>query len=90
MCFCALDPFTPPRFPVQRRNMERLTLACGGVAVNSTEDLSKEVLGWAGQVGTSRDFFTLRCLGLCIRPRVSILSFPRCRKLQGLFMKQAT
>eukprot|EP00903_Cladosiphon_okamuranus_P019182 g17644.t1 len=34
----------------KRRNMERLTLACGGVAVNSTEDISEEMLGWAGQV----------------------------------------
>eukprot|EP00752_Nemacystus_decipiens_P014358 g12772.t1 len=34
----------------KRRNMERLTLACGGMAVNSTEDLSEEMLGWAGQV----------------------------------------
>ncbi|CAN0193800.1 unnamed protein product, partial [Ectocarpus fasciculatus] len=30
--------------------MERLTLACGGMAVNSTEDISEEMLGWAGQV----------------------------------------
>lgn len=30
--------------------MERLTLACGGVAVNSTEGLSLEMLGWAGHV----------------------------------------
>lgn len=30
--------------------MERLTLACGGVAVNSTEGLSREMLGWAGHV----------------------------------------
>lgn len=35
---------------VQRRNMERLTLACGGMAVNSTDDMSEEMLGWAGQV----------------------------------------
>lgn len=34
----------------KRRNMERLTLACGGVAVNSVEDLSKEVLGFANSV----------------------------------------
>jgi T-complex protein 1 subunit zeta len=29
----------------KRRNMERLTLACGGVAVNSVDELSPEVLG---------------------------------------------
>lgn len=34
----------------KRRNMERLTLACGGMAVNSTDDISEEMLGWAGQV----------------------------------------
>lgn len=34
----------------KRRNMERLTLACGGQPVNSVEDLNESVLGWAGQV----------------------------------------
>lgn len=34
----------------KRRNMERLTLACGGVPVNSFEDLEPSVLGWAGKV----------------------------------------
>ncbi len=34
----------------QRRNMERLVLACGGSAVNSVEDMSPAVLGWAGKV----------------------------------------
>ena len=34
----------------KRRNMERLTLACGGQAVNSFENLTSEVLGHAGQV----------------------------------------
>ncbi|CAL8471297.1 g10839 [Coccomyxa elongata] len=34
----------------KRRNMERLTLACGGSAVNSVEELAPEVLGHAGQV----------------------------------------
>lgn len=38
----------------QRRNMERLTLACGGMAVNSTEDISEEMLGWAGQVRSGK------------------------------------
>jgi len=31
----------------KRRNMERLTLACGGTAVNSLQDLNKDVLGFA-------------------------------------------
>lgn len=34
----------------KRRNMERLTLACGGNAVNSVEDLTVEDLGFAGKV----------------------------------------
>ena len=34
----------------KRRNMERLSLACGGTAMNSVEDLSPEDLGYAGLV----------------------------------------
>lgn len=34
----------------KRRNMERLTLACGGVPVNSFDDLEVDVLGWANHV----------------------------------------
>lgn len=34
----------------KRRNMERLTLACGGTAVNSVDDLEPSVLGHAGVV----------------------------------------
>ncbi|WFD07613.1 T-complex protein 1 subunit zeta [Malassezia vespertilionis] len=34
----------------KRRNMERLQLCCGGVAQNSVDDLTPEVLGWAGLV----------------------------------------
>ncbi|KAK7210476.1 hypothetical protein V2G26_017654 [Clonostachys chloroleuca] len=34
----------------KRRNMERLQLICGGVAQNSVDDLSEDVLGWAGLV----------------------------------------
>ncbi|TFK85356.1 chaperonin-containing T-complex zeta subunit Cct6 [Polyporus arcularius HHB13444] len=34
----------------KRRNMERLQLVCGGVAQNSVDDLSPDVLGWAGLV----------------------------------------
>jgi len=34
----------------KRRNMERLTLACGGIAINSLDDLSPEILGHAGVV----------------------------------------
>lgn len=30
--------------------MERLTLACGGFPINSVEDLSEEMLGFAGKV----------------------------------------
>lgn len=34
----------------KRRNMERITLACGGVSCNSVDDLQPNVLGKAGQV----------------------------------------
>jgi len=34
----------------KRRNMERLTLSSGGVAVNSVESLDPSVLGWAEEV----------------------------------------
>ena len=34
----------------KRRNMERIALACGGVAVNSEVDLDESVLGYAGKV----------------------------------------
>jgi T-complex protein 1 subunit zeta len=34
----------------KRRNMERLQLACGGVAQNSVDDLTPEILGYAGLV----------------------------------------
>ncbi len=34
----------------KRRNMERLQLICGGIAQNSVEDLTPDVLGYAGHV----------------------------------------
>ncbi|KAL9261500.1 T-complex protein 1 subunit zeta 1-like protein [Drosera capensis] len=34
----------------KRRNMERLVLSCGGEAVNSVDDITPDVLGWAGLV----------------------------------------
>lgn len=34
----------------KRRNMERLQLCCGGIAMNSVDDLSPDVLGYAGLV----------------------------------------
>lgn len=34
----------------KRRNMERLTLACGGVAVNSVDELTLDCLGYAEDV----------------------------------------
>jgi T-complex protein 1 subunit zeta len=34
----------------KRRNMERLQLVCGGIAQNSVDDLTPEVLGYAGLV----------------------------------------
>jgi T-complex protein 1 subunit zeta len=34
----------------KRRNMERLTLACGGIALNSFDDMLPEHIGYAGLV----------------------------------------
>ena len=34
----------------KRRNMERLSLACGGMAMNSVDDLTEDCLGYAGLV----------------------------------------
>jgi T-complex protein 1 subunit zeta len=34
----------------KRRNMERLTLACGGSPVNSVDDLEADMLGWTGKI----------------------------------------
>jgi T-complex protein 1 subunit zeta len=34
----------------KRRNMERLPLACGGMAMNSVDDLTEDCLGYAGLV----------------------------------------
>ncbi len=34
----------------KRRNMERLSLACGGMAMNSVDDLTPDCLGYAGLV----------------------------------------
>lgn len=34
----------------KRRNMERLALACGGMAMNSVDELTEDVLGHAGLV----------------------------------------
>lgn len=54
-----IDPFSLDEFAkagilalrrAKRRNMERITLACGGEAVNSVDDLTPECLGHAGLV----------------------------------------
>lgn len=34
----------------KRRNMERLQLICGGISQNSVDDLTPDVLGWAGTI----------------------------------------
>lgn len=50
----------------KRRNMERLSLACGGAALNSFDDLSVDVLGQAGlvyeyQLGEEKFTFVEKC-----------------------------
>merc|ERR1719500_1584475 len=50
----------------KRRNMERLALACGGVAMNSVEELTEDCLGQAGLVyehilGENKFTFVEKC-----------------------------
>jgi len=54
----------------KRRNMERLTLACGGSPIHSVEDLDPSMLGWAGKVSEvtlGEDKFTF--VEECKRPK---------------------
>ncbi|XP_044532316.1 T-complex protein 1 subunit zeta isoform X3 [Gracilinanus agilis] len=54
----------------KRRNMERLTLACGGMAMNSLEELSPDCLGHAGLVyeyTLGEEKFTF--IEKCVNPR---------------------
>ncbi|XP_039076541.1 T-complex protein 1 subunit zeta-2 isoform X1 [Hyaena hyaena] len=54
----------------KRRNMERLSLACGGMAVNSLEDLNIDCLGYAGLVHEctlGEEKFTF--IEACVNPR---------------------
>lgn len=57
----------------KRRNMERLQLVCGGTAQNSVDDLTPDVLGWAGlvyehQLGEEKYTFIV---GLVFQPSTS-------------------
>jgi len=50
----------------KRRNMERLSLACGGIAMNTLDDLSESCLGYAGLVyehvlGENKFTFVEKC-----------------------------
>lgn len=50
----------------KRRNMERLTLACGGNALNSFDDMSEDDLGyaekvWEEELGEERYTFVVGC-----------------------------
>ncbi|KAB0378944.1 hypothetical protein FD755_010522 [Muntiacus reevesi] len=54
----------------KRRNMERLTLACGGIALNSLDDLNPDCLGHAGLVyeytlGKEKFTFIKKCNNPC-------------------------
>uniref|UniRef100_A0A7N4NHG9 Chaperonin containing TCP1 subunit 6B n=1 Tax=Sarcophilus harrisii TaxID=9305 RepID=A0A7N4NHG9_SARHA len=54
----------------KRRNMERLTLACGGMAMNSLDDLNPDCLGHAGLVyeyTLGEEKFTF--IEKCVNPR---------------------
>ncbi len=39
----------------KRRNMERLSLSCGGIPVNSVDELQPDVLGYAGRYSTNNN-----------------------------------
>jgi len=70
-----IDPFSLDAFAkngimglrrAKRRNMERLALACGGVAMNSVDDLDESCLGYAGSVyehvlGENKFTFVEKC-----------------------------
>merc|ERR1711915_510334 len=70
-----VDPFSLDAFAkegmmalrrAKRRNMERLALACGGVAMNSVDDLTEDCLGQAGLVyehvlGENKFTFVEKC-----------------------------
>merc|ERR1711872_608740 len=70
-----VDPFSLDAFAkegmmalrrAKRRNMERLALACGGVAMNSVDDLTEDCLGKAGLVyehvlGENKFTFVEKC-----------------------------
>ncbi len=43
----------------KRRNMERLSLSCGGVPVNSVDGLQPDVLGYAGRYNTTNNDLSL-------------------------------
>uniref|UniRef100_A0A8C9KXC2 Chaperonin containing TCP1 subunit 6B n=1 Tax=Panthera tigris altaica TaxID=74533 RepID=A0A8C9KXC2_PANTA len=76
---CGIDPFSLDALAkhgivalrrAKRRNMERLSLACGGMAVNSLEDLSIHCLGHAGLVHEctlGEEKFTF--IEACVNPR---------------------
>lgn len=60
----------------KRRNMERLQLVCGGAAQNSVDDLTPDVLGWAGlvyehQLGEEKYTFIVssQCIA-CVREKM--------------------
>lgn len=50
----------------KRRNMERLSLACGGIAMNSVDDLTEDCLGFAGLVYEQVLVSVALCLGQII------------------------
>ena len=68
----------------KRRNMERLQLVCGGTAMNSVDDLTPDVLGWAGlvyehQLGEEKYTFIVRLCSLPYHRNTNSLSV--CRKM---------
>jgi T-complex protein 1 subunit zeta len=61
----------------KRRNMERLQLVCGGSAMNSADDLTPDILGWAGlvyehQLGEEKYTFIVCCTAFFFQPVLTL------------------
>ena len=57
----------------KRRNMERLTLACGGIAMNSVDDLAPDILGQAGLV--YEHVLVCMATGPCLINKFTVVKF---------------
>ena len=77
----------------KRRNMERLALACGGVAVNSFEGLDESCLGYAGIIIIDLQlktfiFSLFKIFKKCPKCRRKFPIFSGSHVIEGFFFKQ--